>query len=644
MATSYRQLEFSIINTKMTVQSMRDSGYKSTTHALAELIDNSIEAKASAIEIFGISEEDDRTGRVTLSKLAVLDNGVGMEANTLRGSLRYGYGTRTARRGIGRFGVGLPNSSMSQAKQVDIWSWRTGVTNALHTWLSIDEVENGKEEIPEPKLRPIPEVYLRSSCNGFEETGTLVVWSDLDRVEWRRASTTFRHTEALLGRIYRRFIASTDDRLHSDDTRHEDIGPRRTITCIPVECIGSVSQVQHDDVVIVKPNDPLYLMNNTSCPEGFGPGPMFAEHEVSPVTVTVKYGKNEYDVRIRGSYARPHVRNSSDPDASWPEEWAGRDAGNAPWGKHAGQNMGVSVIRSHREIDLDTSWISQDTTERWWKIEVDFPAELDELFGVTNNKQGSMTFQRLGQFDWQREALPEENNQGDVRRRMEGDGDQRVHLLAIRLQMERLIAALRNKAKQSVQIRKSRHQLDEEQKADAKTTAAINRRISEGYMGASDRAGEEGTEEEHLKTKVNSLVERHHIDREQALQRAVETMENGQKVSWILSEQPNSPAFFDVEPLPNLLQVSFNTNHPVHPYLYELLQLGVEDESDEDIRDRLSKAAAAFRILFYSWARYEEEQIERDRRQIRNTRHEWGKYSEEFFDEDDGSITPTDLV
>ena len=181
------QLSFSIINTEMTVKAMRDSGYKSTTHALAEIVDNAVEAGATAVELFGISKQNERTGRVTLEELAVLDNGQGMDATTLRGSLRYGYGTRTARRGIGRFGVGLPNSSMSQAKRVDIWSWQTGVTNAFHTWLSIDDVEDGKRQIPEPTHKSVPEQYLQSSRNGFEDSGTLVVWSDLDRVEWEES-------------------------------------------------------------------------------------------------------------------------------------------------------------------------------------------------------------------------------------------------------------------------------------------------------------------------------------------------------------------------------------------------------------------------------------------------------------------------
>ena len=640
MNTPYRQLAFSIINTKMTVAAMRDSGYKSTTHALAELIDNSIEAGATAIEIFGLSQENEQTGRVTLTELAVLDNGAGMDATTLRGSLRYGYGTRLDRRGIGRYGVGLPNSSMSQAKQAHIWSWQTGVTNALHTSLSIAEVERGTEEIPEPTLLSIPEEYLQSSRNGFEDSGSLVVWRDLDRVEWKRASTTFRHTEALLGRIYRRFLASPSERLHPEDQRGGEIGQQRTITCIPVEWADGAFHIQSEEVVQVKPNDPLYLMKGTSCPEEFGNGPMFTELEGSPFPVKVK----GYDVRLRASYARPHVRNSSHPDATWPEQWVGRDAGNAPWGKHAGQNMGVSMIRSHRELETDTTWVNQDTTERWWTVEVDFPAALDEVFGVTNNKQGTMTFQRLGRYDWQREALPGENNQGDVRRRMEEDGDQRLDLLDLREQMDRIISLLRNRASQSNQSRTGRHQLDEDQKADAKTTAAIKRRIEEGHRGESDVAGETGTEDEHIQEQVRVLVEKHLLDRDQALQRVIETIEKGNRVSWILSAQPGSPAFFDVEPLPNLLQVAFNTKHPVHSYLYDLLHSNIDEKSEEDIRESLRKAAAAFKILVYSWARFEEEQSDLERRRIRNARLEWGKYAEEFFDEDDGSIRPTDLV
>ena len=638
------QLSFSIIEPKMTVQSMRDSGYKSTTHALAELIDNSIEGGATAIEIFGVSRRDDRTGRFTLKELGVLDNGEGMDDLTLRGSLRYGHGTRRTRQGIGRFGFGLPNSSMSQARRVDVWSWQSGATNALHTWLSIDDVESGTKEIPVPKWQSIPSVYHEASRSGFSDSGTLVVWSDLDRVEWKQASTTFRHTETLLGRIYRRFLAKPSDRLHSEDPRDSEIGLRRTITCIPVRDDNGSAGIQKDDIVEIRPNDPLYLMTRTSCPEQFGVGPMFTELTGSPFLVPVLYKGQQYEVRVRASYARAHVRDSLDRDAAWPEEWRGKDAGHAPWGKHADQNMGISLMRAHREIQLDDSWVSgDDPRERWWTVEVDFPTEIDEVFGVTNNKQGTVTFQRLARYDWKREALPDEESPGDVRRRMEEDGDHRFYLLDLRKQIGNAIKMMRPRIRLAKQPRHSRHILDEDQKADAKATNAIKRRIEEGYEGESDRAGETGTEEEHKEIQVESLTDRHHLDHKDALQKIDETIQTRSRVRWIQSAQ-SSAAFFDIESLPNVIQVALNTNHPVHSHLYDIMHPDVDELTEDEVRERLARSAAAFRILIYSWARYEEEQTERARRQVRDARVEWGKYAEEFFDEEDDSIPPTDLV
>ena len=638
------QLSFSIIDPKMTVQSMRDSGYKSTTHALAELIDNSIEGGATAIEIFGVSRRDSHTGRLTLKELAVLDNGEGMDELTLRGSLRYGHGTRRTRQGIGRFGLGLPNSSMSQAKRVDIWSWQSGVTNALHTWLSIDEVESGAREIPAPKWQTIPNVYYEASRNGFSDSGTLVVWSDLDRVEWKQASTTFRHTEMFLGRIYRRFLAKFSDRLHSGDPRDNEIGSRRTIMCIPVRDDDGVADVQQDDIVEIRPNDPLYLMAGTSCPEQFGTGSMFTELAGSPFLVPVIYKDRRYEVRVRASYARAHVRDSFDQDAAWPEEWIGKDAGHAPWGKHADQNMGISLMRAHREIQLDDSWVSgDDPRERWWTVEVDFPTEIDEVFGVTNNKQGTVTFQRLARYNWKREALPGEESTGDVRRRMEEDGDHRIYLLDLRRQIDEAIKLMRLRVRQARHRRDSRHALDEDQKADAKATNAIKRRIQEGHEGASDRAGKSGSEAEHKEAQIESLTERHHLDHKDALRKIDETIRARNRVRWIQSAQ-SSAAFFDIEPLPNIIQVALNTNHPVHSHLYDIMHSDVEELTENEVRERLARAAAAFRILIYSWARYEDEQTDRAQRQVRDARVEWGKYAEEFFDEEDDSIPPTDLV
>jgi hypothetical protein len=636
---------YTIINTGMTVEAMRDSGYKSTTHALAEIIDNAIEAEADAIEVLGVSRPHPETGRITLSALAVLDNGKGMDEVTLRRSLRYGDGTRQGRSGIGRFGVGLPNSSLSQATRVDIWSWQSGPTNALHTYLSIEEVQNGATEIPQPVPEPIPDVFTQSGTNPLGDSGTLVVWNDLDRVEWKRASTVFKHTEILLGRIYRRFLAAPDERLH---TKYEDeasqIGSLRQIILIPVIEDGNNIEVLQDDIVYVRPNDPLYLMSGTSCPEDFGQGPMFTELEASPFEIPVAFKGQDQIVRVRASYAKAHVRDSSLPEATWPEQYRDKDAGHAPWGKHADSNMGVSMVRAHRELELDSSWINgNDPTERWWTIEVDFPTSLDEVFGVTNNKQGTVTFQRLAKYDWRREAIPGEETPGEVRKRMEDDGDYRVHLLDLRDQINNAIKVMRQRVKETRHKRGKRHDLDEDQKADAKATAAIKKRLGAGHKGSSDIAEEIGLEKDNTEAQVESLVTKHHFAKDDALRKVAETIEAGHRVRWIKSHQ-SSPAFFDIDALPGVIQVALNTDHPVHSHLYDVMHPDIDELSEDEVRERLHKAAAAFRILIYSWARYEDEQTDKMKRIVRDARIEWGKYAEEFFDDDDGSLPPTDII
>ena len=144
------QLSFSIINTEMTVEAMRDSGYKSTTHALAELIDNAIEAGATAIEVFGISGRNDQTGRTTLKELAVLDNGEGMDEVRLRGEA-CAMGTEPVEGATGSAASELASPTHRCRKPSEWMSGRgkTGATNALHTSLSISDVESGAEEIPE---------------------------------------------------------------------------------------------------------------------------------------------------------------------------------------------------------------------------------------------------------------------------------------------------------------------------------------------------------------------------------------------------------------------------------------------------------------------------------------------------------------
>jgi hypothetical protein len=63
-------------------------------------------------------------------------------------------------------------------------------------------------------------------------------------------------------------------------------------------------------------------------------------------------------------------------------------AGARDYGKHVAKNMGISIVRAGRELEMDEGLLIQhDPVERWWGMEIQFAPALDEVFGVTNNKQ-----------------------------------------------------------------------------------------------------------------------------------------------------------------------------------------------------------------------------------------------------------------
>ena len=201
-------MSFSIVPVHLAVRAMRDNGYKNAAYAIAELMDNSIQAGAENVELLcaeTISQNGQRERR-RINKIAVLDNASGMNAETLRMALQFGNGTRldpTLHTGIGRFGMGLPASSMSQCQRVEVWSWQDEIENAIYTYLDLEEIICERmTDVPEPESRTIPEPWL-SVGKHWGKTGTLVVWSSLDRLMWKTAQALIDNSEFVIGRMYR---------------------------------------------------------------------------------------------------------------------------------------------------------------------------------------------------------------------------------------------------------------------------------------------------------------------------------------------------------------------------------------------------------------------------------------------------------
>src|SRR4051812_24415247 len=87
---------YDIVPTSLAVKAMRDNGYKNAAYAVAELMDNSIQAGASLVELLCADQEIlvDQRARRRLDTVAVLDNGSGMDAATLQIALQFGNGSR----------------------------------------------------------------------------------------------------------------------------------------------------------------------------------------------------------------------------------------------------------------------------------------------------------------------------------------------------------------------------------------------------------------------------------------------------------------------------------------------------------------------------------------------------------------------
>lgn len=611
---------YSIVTSDLTVKALQDSGYKSTAHAIAELIDNGIEANADLVELFVVEATDrpSERARHRVEKIAVLDNGDGMDPETLRQSLRFGAGTRQHRRGIGRFGVGLPNSSISQCDRVDVWSWTNGPDNALHTYLDLTEVRQGLEEVPEPKPDGVPDEW-QALAEGLGHSGTLVQWTQLERVQWRGAEATVANTESLIGRIYRRLI--------TEGTR---------IKLVPARGWAPLAGV-HD----TRPNDPLYLMAPSATPPPFNNRPMFrpfgggnmGEIGVEKIMVQGVDGK-KHPVFIRSSMAVDAARRPDIEGEEWPESVSrGFNPGDTPWGKHAHKNLGISLIRANRELDLDTGWTnSYDPVERWWGLEIDFPPALDEIFGVTNNKQAATIFSDLASFNWREEAAG--LTWDEFKEQLRDEGDRRLPLIEIVYHIrEKLLGKLR--ADLTDQTRGTRANRKRHEDVETKAEEAVKRRRAETKPSFTDTLAEQVTEDESKQIQLENLVETHKYKPADAQRIIEETFSQGKHVRLLTSRNADSPAFFNIDYIPNLLQVSLNQDHPVYDDLIAVLDGDIDGATKEELAERLRSAAAAFKLLLMSWARFEDELPEKPRERARKMRQDWGRVAGDFLGADE---------
>ena len=339
------------------VRGIRDIGYKHTGTALDELIDNAYEAGASSVHVV---LNDDGSGRKNNStQIAVIDDGSGMIPEMVRVSMLWGGTDReNSRTGIGRFGYGLPSSCVSQGKRFEVYSAPEG--GKLHMCsIDLEDIEGGLYNgeggeivIPEPKAATLPrfvQEYIKENIPGGKFVkGTIVVIEKLDKLTWKAINPLANNLMEHFGVVYHKLRGQFDLNVN---------GKR------------------------VDPIDPLFLT------PGYRWYDLDADRAkaLDPLIIDVK------NKETRAVIGRINVRFSY-----MPPSFGSIDKTNGATAKNANERFaimkeynGFVIARMGRIIEVVrysplTTFVNND---RYFKIEVDFDASLDEEFNVPTSKQ-----------------------------------------------------------------------------------------------------------------------------------------------------------------------------------------------------------------------------------------------------------------
>jgi hypothetical protein len=321
-----------------TVESLRDVGYD-TPHAIADLVDNSIAAHATQVDIYFHFDGNN-------SWIRIADNGDGMDAATLLDAMRYGSEREYTSNDLGKFGFGLKTASTSQCRRLTVASRRAPQYARIEVrQLDLKHIEDTNEwEVLVLEDRDRPDMVIEPL---LEHTGTVVLWENLDRIleykdpwgEWarRRLFSLAERVDKHLGMVFHRFLAG------------EVLGQRLQITLN-----GSK----------VKPWDPYCRAEPKT-------------EEIPPKDFTISGDGAVGIVRVQ-PYVLPR-QNEFTSEVAWREA-----SGQANWNRQ----QGFYVYRAHRMIQSG-GWNRMriaDEHTKLARVSIDFFPNLDAIFGINITK------------------------------------------------------------------------------------------------------------------------------------------------------------------------------------------------------------------------------------------------------------------
>lgn len=314
--------------------SLRDLGYDFVS-AVADLVDNAIEANSTAIHI-DIEFDGDN------SSVRIADNGRGMTLEQLREAMRYGTEREYAIEDLGKFGLGLKTASLSQCRKFSVVSRADKKRNdvSAYSW-DLDHIEKeNRWEIIRPSKNAIK---IITAHHLDKSTGTVVYWQRLDRIlgyqhpygenAKKSLNKMCRELEQHLAMVFHRFLA------------------------------GEV------------PGRELKINLNGNDVHPWDPFARLEPHtkKLSPHTIRVNFEGVEGNITLE-PYVLPHQSNFSSMDAF------NRASGPANWN----QQQGFYIYRTDRLIQSG-GWSKIRTLDEHTKlarIAIRFSPNLDAAFKI----------------------------------------------------------------------------------------------------------------------------------------------------------------------------------------------------------------------------------------------------------------------
>lgn len=378
---------YPLFNAKQALESQRRSGYRNTAAAAREIVDNALEAGATRVDVCFDRPKDRKAGqrREVISSIAFIDNGSGMIPEMARYALSWGAGTHfDEHEFIGRFGFGLPNASINQTRLVEVYTRTNKASPITKAWLDAREVAaHGLQEIPAPVSADLPEFvqsYLDRKGLAFDQ-GTVIVWVDPDRISYRTPALMREHLIEDFGVTYRYLLGRAE--LYVEGYKIEPVDPLFLTPggryFVPEDEGGAVlSREWNIPVKYARDEDGVLGLSRLDDLSDLDE-PAAAVEAVGAVYVRVArfpYGFSEYakGKAVKDANRRFEIRKT---------------------------RRGMSFVRAGREIETvdvfpktarDLSkgmgeWPLLQSYAYHWGVEVRFSPALDEVFGITNDKQ-----------------------------------------------------------------------------------------------------------------------------------------------------------------------------------------------------------------------------------------------------------------